>query len=68
MNIIPQVIENHRFDVVFVELVKADAESPNATSGMLITSHELEELRDIDELRRVAMEVSSSGATFYTGT
>ncbi len=58
-----------RFEIVFKELEKATSfVSPEAGVRVVMPDLDLVELREIDDLRRMAMEVAAPRPISYTGT
>lgn len=58
-----------RFEIVFKELERATSfVDPEAGVRVILPDPDFAELREIDELRRVAMEVATPRPISYTGT
>ena len=59
----------NRFEIVFSELDRLQSFADRETGlRVTLTDPDLAELREIDELRRVAMEVATPRPISYTGT
>lgn len=64
----PQAVSDDRFAIIYRELRKIEAGPDQATIRVFLTELDPAELREIDELRRFAMEVANPHPSFYTGT
>jgi hypothetical protein len=62
-------VDKDPFAVIFEELAKSAAEvSSDANVSIVLPDTSLQELREIDELRRLALETAQPQLQFYTST
>ncbi len=62
-------MDDDRFSIILEQSTKDQTEQPeNANILITLPDTSLQELREIDELRRLAFEVSQPPLQFYTGT